>query len=68
MKPVRLRVRFGKAKASSRASVLQRLTRAGVERLLRRLGRRRVVSIALVFQRSVHMRPQSTRKAMMGDL
>ena len=68
MKPVRLRVRFGKARASSRASVLQRLTRAGVERLLRRLGERRIASLALVFLRSVRMKPQSTRKAMMVRL
>ena len=68
MKPARLRVRFGKARASSRASVLQRLTRAGVERLLRRLGERRIASLALVFLRSVRMKPQSTRKAMMVRL
>ena len=68
MKPVRLRVRFGKARASSRASVLQRLTRAGVERLLRRLGERRIASLALVFLRSVRMKPQFIHMVTMVEL
>ena len=68
MKHVRLWVRFGKVTASSGDSVLQHLTRAGVERLLRKLEERLIASLALVFLRSVRMKPQSIHTVMMVEL